>query len=163
MKKLLAVLAVILLLIVPVQLVYAASAGQIEDVAKEFICNCGCNKLLPNCDMSCGNDLRGVIGKKIDAGWDKEKIIDYMFKNYNEAILAAPTKKGFNLTAWITPFAVMGLAGIGIYFIITAWVNAGKKEVLEKAADVAAETAKDKKISEEYQKKLDDELKDFDW
>jgi len=163
MKKILTVFAVILVLMAPVQLVYAATPDQIADVAKEFICNCGCNQLLPTCEMDCGNKLRGVIGKKIDAGWSRQKIIDYMFKNYNEAILAAPTKKGFNLLAWITPFAVIGLAGIGVYFIIVAWVNSGRKEELKKATEAVGQPAKEKKISEEYKKKLDDELKDFDW
>ncbi len=146
--------------------IYAATTSEIGDVAKEFICNCGCNKMLNVCDMSCGKNLRGIIAKKIDAGWDKEKIVNYMIKNYNEQILSAPTKKGFNLTAWITPFVVWGLAGIGVAMVIITWVKATEKKDAEAAATASSEAKKspavDKKM-DEYHNKLNEELKNHEW
>ena len=83
----------------------------VSDVAKEFVCNCGCNKMLTDCDMQCGEQLRGVIAAKIGEGWDKPRIMDLLVRNYGEKLLAAPTKSGFNLTAWVTPFAAILLGG----------------------------------------------------
>ncbi len=146
--------------------IYAATSNEVREVAKAFMCNCGCNKMLPVCDMQCGKNLRGVITKKIDAGWSKDKVVNSMVNNYNEQILAAPTKKGFNLIAWITPFVVWGLAGIGLAMVIISWVKATEKKDAEAAATVSSEEKKspavDKKM-DEYHKKLNEELKDHEW
>ncbi len=155
-----------LMLLTLAQPVYAATAGKINEVAREFICNCGCNKMLPVCDMQCGKDFKKIIGQKIDADWNRKKIVDYMVKNYNEQILAAPTKKGFNLTAWIMPFVVLGLAGAGVAMVIVAWGKGAEKKEEERLATVATEAKKpdesDKK-DDKYRQKLDEELKKHDW
>lgn len=164
MIKKLAVLVITLVLLSGAQLTYAATEDQINDVAKEFICNCGCTWLLPNCDMQCGINLKGIISKKIDAGWNRQKIVDYMMKNYNEQILSAPTKKGFNITAWVTPFIAIALGGLAISLVVIAWVKStsGAAPIIPtKKSEQPAK--KEPKIDEEYKKKLDDELKDFDW
>lgn len=156
----------IVILLTLAQPVFAAAPGEITDVAREFICNCGCNKMLPACDMQCGKDFKKIIGQKIDADWNRKKIVDYMIKNYNEQILAAPTKKGFNLVAWILPFAVLGLAGAGVAMVIVAWGKGAEKKEEERLATVAAEAKKpdeSAKKDDKYRQKLDEELKKHDW
>ena len=155
-----------IMLVALAQPAYAASAGKITEVAKEFICNCGCNKMLPACDMQCGKDFKKIIGQKIDDGWNKQKISDFMVKNYNEQILAAPTKKGFNLTAWIMPFVVFGGAAVALGMVIMGWVKAtGLKEDEAVATARAAEEnpAESEKETDKYHEKLNEELKDYDW
>src|SRR3989338_7666262 len=100
----------------------AAMALVVSDVAKEFVCNCGCNKMLTDCDMQCGEQLRGVIAAKIGEGWDKPRIMDMLVRNYGEKLLAAPTKSGFNLTAWVPPFAVILVGGVMISLTVGEWV-----------------------------------------
>lgn len=170
-KKILAISIFFIIVFGSIQLTYGASSAKVNEVAREFICNCGCNKLLPNCDMGCGVALRGVIGKKIDAGWDKERIIAYMIKNYNEQILSAPTKKGFNLTAWVTPFIAIALGGLVMGLVILAWAKTTEKRELVvegPGSGVRGPGPEDKleekpKVDEKYKEKLDEELKDFDW
>lgn len=129
-----------------------------NEVAKEFICNCGCQKMLNACDMTCGEQLRGVIIEKIEQGWSKEKIVAYMMKNYGESLLAAPTKKGFNLTAWITPFVVAMIGGVLLYLMIKRWARRGRElEEVEKEEVVA------KEVGLGYEDKLEDELKKFEY
>jgi len=136
----------------------SAWALSANDVAGSLICNCGCGKLLNVCEMKTALDMKTVIQKKIDAGWSKKKILKYFVRMYGERILAAPTKKGFDLTAWITPFLVIAIGGVVIYLIIIKWVNSRKngngRDEFEKKGDGEVES--------EYEKKLDKELKEFD-
>jgi len=168
-KHTLIILTICLALIPMSTITYAATAGQIEDVAKEFVCNCGCNKLLPACDMSCGINLKKKIGEKVNAGWSKPKIMNFMKKNYGSQLLAAPEAKGSGLTAWITPFAALIVGAVTLYFIITSWAK-GKEAEPATAGEAATIDTKDKKTKkesktevDEYKKKMDEELKDFDW
>src|SRR3989304_7197727 len=100
-----------------------AAALQVNDVAGEFIWNFGSNKLLSHCEMPCGVELRGFIKEQIRKGLGEEQIIQYMKVNFKEAILAAPEKKGFNLVAWITPFAVVGAGAFLINRVVNQWAS----------------------------------------
>jgi cytochrome c-type biogenesis protein CcmH len=134
----------------------AALALVVSDVAKEFICNCGCNKMLPDCDMQCGEQLRGVIAAKINEGWDKPRIMDLLVRNYGEKLLAAPTKSGFNLTAWVTPFAAILLGGVMISLAVGEWVARRRAAQRVRLASPAA------LVEGKYLDRVDEELKYFD-
>ncbi len=133
----------------------AALALVVSDVAKEFICNCGCNKMLTDCDMQCGEQLRGVIAAKIGEGWDKPRIMDLLVKNYGEKLLAAPTKSGFNLTAWVTPFAAILVGGVMISLAVGEWVARRRATQRMRLVSPAGVEAR-------YLDRVDEELKKFD-
>ncbi len=134
----------------------AVLALVVTDVAKEFICNCGCNKMLPDCDMQCGEQLRGVIAAKIGEGWDKPRIMDLLVRNYGEKLLAAPTKSGFNLTAWITPFAAILIGGVLISLAVGEWVT--RRRAMQRVRLASPVTM----IEGKYLDRVDEELKHFD-
>lgn len=133
----------------------AAMALVVSDVAKEFVCNCGCNKMLTDCDMQCGEQLRGVIAAKIGEGWGKPRIMDLLVRNYGEKLLAAPTKSGFNLTAWITPFAAILLGGVMISLAVGEWVARRRA-----TQDVRLTTPAS--VEGKYLQRVDEELKHFE-
>ncbi len=132
-----------------------ASALVVSDVAKEFICNCGCNKMLTDCDMQCGEQLRGVIAAKIGEGWDKQRIMNLLVRNYGEKLLAAPTKSGFNLTAWIIPFVTILFGGALISLAVGEW---GARRRDSQRVRLAMPTG----VEERYLARVDEELKKFD-
>lgn len=134
----------------------SALALVVSDVAKEFICNCGCNKMLTDCDMQCGEQLRGVIAAKIADGWDKPRIMDLLVRNYGEKLLAAPTKSGFNLTAWVTPFAAILVGGVMISLAVGEWV------ARRRATRRVRLAAPPGLVEGKYLDRVDEELKSFD-
>ncbi|NOX97097.1 MAG: cytochrome c-type biogenesis protein CcmH [Nitrospirae bacterium] len=149
-------LALIFILIASPLSVLALS---VNDVAQEFVCNCGCGKMLDACEMkACAGKLKELIQKKIDNGWTRERIVEYFSRMYGEKILSAPTKKGFNLTAWIAPFLAIALGGLAIYLIIIKWVKTRKK--LDKKDKFES---KGKEEDNKYREKLKKELDKFDW
>lgn len=118
-----ALVASLLLLTTPVQ-----AAEAVDDIARELMCQCGCTMIVYNCDCGTADQMRGVIREKLDGGQTKQQILDYFVGQYGETVLSAPTKEGFNITAWIMPF--VGLAvGIGIvYLVLTRWLLASSKK-----------------------------------
>jgi cytochrome c-type biogenesis protein CcmH len=132
------------------------AALTVNDVAQELICNCGCNKVLTECGMQYADQLREIIKTKLREGWDKPRIVQFMVQNYGEQILAAPTKEGFNLTAWVTPFLAL-FAGAGIVgLVIRRWAG----QASPSASDLDA--AHKEYLERKHGARLEEELKRFE-
>lgn len=130
-----------------------AIALTVREVAEEFICSCGCNKLLPDCNMQCGEQLREVIAAKIREGWDKPRIAAFLVQAYGEKLLAAPTKQGFNLTAWVTPFLVLGIGALAVSLVISRWRLSYRLQAKPKADDA---------VEGRYVGRFEEELRKYD-
>jgi cytochrome c-type biogenesis protein CcmH len=59
----------------------------------------------------------------IDAGHSDKEILTLFSAKYGATVLAAPTTEGFNLVAWIAPFAVFGAALLGTILLVRRWAN----------------------------------------
>ncbi|MBI2907397.1 MAG: cytochrome c-type biogenesis protein CcmH [Chloroflexi bacterium] len=98
----------------------------LEAVENELMCQCGCSLTLTACagTMTCdvAAQMRTRIKEKLSAGESKQQIVQYMVAQYGEKILSSPPKQGFNLTAWITPFAAILAGGVFIYFLLRTWL-----------------------------------------
>jgi cytochrome c-type biogenesis protein CcmH len=134
-----------------------AATLKVAELADELICQCGCTMVVGNCSCGTADQMRGVIGEKINAGMSKEQILAYFVSQYGERILAAPPKKGFNLTAWIVPFLALGGGGAMVYVLLSAWAIPSRREREEEEPDTSTSPVQD-----EYRERLEKELKDFD-
>ncbi len=128
MARILAFAVLVALVFLSAGTAQAAEQGAVDDVSKEIMCQCGCTMIVYNCDCGTADQMRGVIREKLDGGQTKQDIMNYFVDQYGETTLAAPTKEGFNITAWITPFVVLVL-GIGVvYLVLSRWILASSKE-----------------------------------
>ena len=132
-----------------------ALALTLDDISSNLICPCGCGKMLDVCEMESARQMRVLIGEMIDEGQDKDQIINYFVGQYGEKVLAAPSKKGFNLIAWVAPFLVMGLGAGIVYLVIRKWALRGRIE--EEESKGTDQDQPEKK----YTDKLKKELKEF--
>ena len=152
LRRLGIILFLFLLLASPVR----ADSPTVSGISKELICQCGCTLVLANCnhDECMSRDaMTTLIEQKIAEGQSSEQIIQFFVAQYGEKVLASPPKQGFNLTAWILPFAaILGGGGI-IYIALRKWVKRGKQS----QASVEAEKEEDEK----YRRQLEKELEDF--
>lgn len=138
-----------------------AQKTTLEDVAADLICQCGCNKLLSVCEMTgWAIPAKELIKEKLAKGETKEQIIAYFVKEYGEKILAAPPKKGFNLTAWLTPFFTIGGAGGVIVTVVMSWSRFGRRK---KDEDIAKPGTIISESDAKYREELQEELKKFDY
>tara|TARA_B100000315_G_scaffold41064_1_gene35878 strand:- start:191 stop:493 length:303 start_codon:yes stop_codon:yes gene_type:complete len=97
------------------------------------------------------------IAMKLKEGLTKDMVIQTYVDRYGEKALSAPTKKGFNLTAWITPFFAIMVGGFGIRRVVSRWVSLRKGEKREKISG-----QKDIQQSSKYTSLLEKELKEYD-
>ncbi len=133
------------------------AAESVEDISKELMCQCGCTMIVYNCDCSTAGQMNDVIRTKLGEGQTKQQIINYFVGQYGETVLSAPTKEGFNLTAWIFPFVAL-VAGAGVvYFVLTRWFIVQNQPRLAAAFDGGSTADLDA-----YEERLRQELKDFE-
>ena len=139
---------------VPVASVLALS---VNDVARDLICTCGCGKVLDVCEMESARQMRAQIKEMIDQGQDRDQIINYFVGRYGEKVLATPPKKGFNLTAWITPFVVIAIGAGIVYLLTTKWV------LWRKIPQKLIKKTHLPEIEDRYSEKLKKELEEFEF
>jgi cytochrome c-type biogenesis protein CcmH/NrfF len=95
--------------------------ARFEKVGHELVCTCGCNQVLLECNhVGCtvSDGMRKQVADGIAAGKNDNAVLQGFVAQFGPTVLAAPTTVGFDLLAWLTPFAVF-IAGIGIavYFV----------------------------------------------
>ncbi|MCL5263738.1 MAG: cytochrome c-type biogenesis protein CcmH [Chloroflexi bacterium] len=153
MRRLIAFIALVLAIGVTALPVAAES---VEDISKELMCQCGCTMIVYNCDCSTAGQMNDVIRTKLGEGQSKQQIIDYFVGQYGETVLSAPTKEGFNLTAWIFPFVALVIGAGIVYFVLTRWfiVRGQAEHVPVNVESIAGLDA--------YDERLREELKDFE-
>jgi len=130
-----------------------------KEVEAHLMCMCKdkCGKVLESCICQYSDQYRMDIAMKLKEGLTKDMVIQTYVDRYGEKALSAPTKKGFNLTAWITPFFAIMVGGFGIRRVVSRWVSLRKGEKREKISG-----QKDIQQSSKYTSLLEKELKEYD-
>jgi len=89
-----------------------------------LMCTCGCAEILGECNhVGCPNSTGELkeLRAAIDDGKTDQQILDIFQAKYGAVVLAAPTAKGFDLVAWIAPFAVFAAAMLGTVLLVRRW------------------------------------------
>ena len=139
----------------------AARAGAVlADLENALMCKCDdkCGKVLINCTCATSDKTRAEFTKLLESGITVDQIIKMQVEKHGETVLSAPTKNGFNLTAWVAPFAALLVGGLGIRKIIDTWVrkNRGETGGPEAAEAPAAEPSPDGKYVNRIRNELDE-------
>lgn len=95
-----------------------------SEIEESLTCQCGCGLTVHSCNhVQCpsGIPLKEEIAAQLAAGKAREEVLTYFSTKYGEKILSAPTTTGFNLVAWITPFAAVLVAGAVIVVVSRRW------------------------------------------
>ncbi len=95
-----------------------------EKLGHNLICTCGCNQILLECNhVGCpaSDGMRNELAASLEKNTDNEVVLAGFVTKYGPTVLAAPTTKGFDRVAWITPFAVFALGIIGAIMVTRVW------------------------------------------
>jgi cytochrome c-type biogenesis protein CcmH len=118
---LIAAIGIMVMLCAGVRLLVAQTQKvSVDEVAEGLTCQCGCGLTIANCNhpnCSFSVPAKEQIEAMINRGMGRTAIIAKFRAEYGEKILSAPTTEGFNLLAWITPFAAL-LAGGGVIVLV---------------------------------------------
>ena len=104
------------------------SAEQRDDLEKHLKCLCGCPMDIYLCrttDFKCPVSPRvhADIEALIAAGYTAEEIKDAFVATYGERVLTAPKPQGFNLLAYVAPFAAVGSFALFAAWLLHRWRN----------------------------------------
>jgi cytochrome c-type biogenesis protein CcmH len=95
---------------------------RIRELSSKFVCVCGgCNQQLSNCNHFGCASREGMLkdlARQIDQGKDDAAIIAYFADKYGTSVLSSPPASGFNLVAWIMPFAALGVGGLAAIALV---------------------------------------------
>ena len=125
MRKALGTLAVSVLMIFA--LGATDSNARFNNLGHRMMCTCGCNQILLECNhVGCtvSETMRAELSAALDKGDNDDLTLQSFVQKYGATVLAAPTKSGFNVVAWIMPFAVLVLAAWATVFFVRRWAKA---------------------------------------
>ncbi|MCC6848066.1 MAG: cytochrome c-type biogenesis protein CcmH [Deltaproteobacteria bacterium] len=94
------------------------------EIEEALTCQCGCGLTVHSCNhVQCpsGIPLKQEIATQLGEGKTRAEVLTYFATKYGEKILSAPTTTGFNLVAWVTPFAAVLAAGAVIVVVSRRW------------------------------------------
>ncbi len=104
---------------------------------------------LPELRPANSTSLRAGIA----AGTSDQQILDSFVAKYGATVLAAPTTHGFDLVAWIAPFAVFAAALLGTILLVRRWsvepTRAGRQPRADASDDRSGRTRAPEQIRRE--------------
>ncbi len=152
----------LILLLAAIILPTAVQALSTREIEGKLMCICKdkCGKVLADCTCGTSDIYRKEIRAMLSEGKKDQDVVAHYVKRFGEKVLSAPTKTGFNLTAWIVPFLALFAGGWGINKIVQSWVRKRKSAPAIPKEEAEKNKATDKE--DPYKKLMDEELKDFD-
>jgi cytochrome c-type biogenesis protein CcmH len=101
---------------------------RVKKIAGKFMCMCGCNEVLTQCNHVGCQTSKAMLKEISDAvaqGKTEAQITQMMVQEYGTAVYAEPPKSGFSLVAWSMPTVYL-LLGLGlVVFVISRWRKRG--------------------------------------
>jgi cytochrome c-type biogenesis protein CcmH len=98
------------------------------EVATTILCDCGCHpQSVHACACGRAAEMREEIAAALTGGGpggtpqSARQVIDAYVARYGEKIRIAPTKRGFNLVAWVGPSVGLLAAGLVVLLALRRW------------------------------------------
>ena len=102
----------------------ADTDARFNKLGHEMMCMCGCNQILLECNhVGCtySDRMRNELTAALERGDSDSLVLQSFVQKYGNTVLAAPTSTGFNVVAWIMPFAVFILAMAVAVWLVRMW------------------------------------------
>jgi cytochrome c-type biogenesis protein CcmH len=142
----------LLAILIVSSLALGADRDRFKDLSEKFICLCGCNMgTLNMCVMiHCGHavPMRAELKQLIEDGKSDDAITTSFVEKYGNSVLSAPPMSGFNLSAWVMPFAALTFGLLVVIYLVR-----------KKSQTPTAQTPGPFDVK--YQSQVEEELKKF--
>ena len=97
-----------------------------NEIGHQLMCICSCGQILLECNhVGCpsSDGMRNELMAAVTRG-DSDSLVQQAFvQKYGPTVLAAPTGKGFDRTAWIFPIVAFVVGVVAVGFVVRAWKN----------------------------------------
>jgi cytochrome c-type biogenesis protein CcmH len=112
-----------------------------------------CKTTLDQSNAPIANRIRQFISARIAAGDTESGIKAKLVAQFGPAILAEPSKHGFNLLAWVLPFVALGVGAMALGLLVWRWSRGRER---------SSAAAGGPPIDPELDRRVDEELARFD-
>ena len=149
-----------LLALLPVPETRAADETPQERAEHALMCFCGCADLtIRTCSCGTAARVKEDIASRLASGATVDQVIEAYVAQHGEQIRSAPTKRGFNLLAWVVPFAAILVAGGLSVGLVRRWQARGAALGAVAAAEGSASplanlTGADRKVLERVEREF---------
>jgi cytochrome c-type biogenesis protein CcmH len=100
----------------------AAEQTPQQQVEGRLMCYCGCSDLTVRvCTCGTADSIREEIASRLSNGETADQVVAAFVAKHGEQIRSAPTKSGFDLVAWVTPFLLLFAAGTALVVVVRRW------------------------------------------
>ena len=96
-----------------------------QSIDKSLICPVCPGETIDQAQVELAHQMKAIVREKLADGWTREQILQFFVDRYGEGVLAAPPKSGFNLVAWVVPFAAVVAAAVLVFFVIRSMRRSG--------------------------------------
>jgi cytochrome c-type biogenesis protein CcmF len=130
-------------------------------------CMCGGCQRLPLSGCACGDadEARAEIRRKLAEGQSKDAIIlAYVKEHGSDAMTVPPNSNGMQ-AIYAVPLLLIGAGGVGLAFLVRRWRTPSAGAPKDEAPPAKSEAKNDDgapPAKDEYDARLDEELKDLD-
>lgn len=120
-KTVILVLAILWLVMPPHSFGQKDISREYKEACDRLVCQCSCNEQLSVCAMqncSSATPMRAEIRERLQKGETVDQIVESFVARIGKQVMSAPTMKGFDITAWIMPFAALCLGAVVVTLIV---------------------------------------------
>jgi len=102
----------------------AGDDARFNKLGHNLMCACGCRQVLLECNhvgCSYSDRMRDELSTALTRGDSDDLVLQAFVQKYGPTVLAAPPATGFNLVAWVMPFAVLFSALGFAVLVVLRW------------------------------------------
>ena len=117
-------LQLVLIAVMAIAFMGADVDARFNKLGHQMMCMCGCNQVLLECNhVGCAYSerMRNELTTGLERGDSDSLVLQSFVQKYGNTVLSAPTSSGFNVIAWIMPFAVFFAATAMAVWLVRLW------------------------------------------
>ena len=101
-----------------------ASTSRGQSIGGKFMCMCGCNQVLTQCNhVGCtvSTSMLKQIDDAVTRGDSDDVITQSIVQEFGTKVYAEPPKSGLSLVAWMLPSIYLVIGTVVVIFVISRW------------------------------------------
>jgi cytochrome c-type biogenesis protein CcmH len=101
-----------------------AQTGRGQSIGGKFMCMCGCNQVLTQCNhVGCtvSTSMLKQVDDAVTRGDSDDVITQNLVQEFGTKVYAEPPKSGLSLVAWMLPGIYLVIGTVGVIFVISRW------------------------------------------
>lgn len=98
--------------------------ARFQNLGGKIMCTCSCSQMLLKCNhVNCPNSerMRSELQANVLRTGNDEEVLNWFRTTWGVTAVVEPAKHGFELLAWILPFAALGIGLLLVIVLIRNW------------------------------------------